>query len=97
MRDSTALMAAAAATALLLLVSVAAADMSIKSYRERSEEETRRVFVEWKAKHGKTYASVGEEERRYVVFKDNLRFIEQHNAAADAGLSSSRLADYTIF
>ncbi|KAL6597903.1 hypothetical protein ACP70R_046708 [Stipagrostis hirtigluma subsp. patula] len=87
MRSSTALMAAAA---LLLL---AAADTSIVS---RSEEETRRMFVEWKAKHGKTYGSVAEEERRYAFFKDNLRLIDEANAAAVAAHSSSRLG-LTVF
>ncbi|CAN6277159.1 unnamed protein product [Urochloa humidicola] len=82
----------AAAAALLLLVSLAAAaDMSIVSYGERSEEETRRMYAEWMATHGKTYNALGEEERRYEVFKDNIRYIDAHNAAADAGVHSFRL------
>ncbi|KAI4969321.1 hypothetical protein ZWY2020_000235 [Hordeum vulgare] len=85
MRSSTALMVAA--SLLLLLVSLAAADIEIP-YRERSEEETRKVFVEWKAKYGKTYNSIGEEERRYATFKNTLRNIDQHNAA---GIPSYRL------
>lgn len=81
-----------AAVALLLLVSLAAAaDMSIISYGERSEEETRRMYAEWMATHGRTYNAIGEEERRYQVFKDNLRYIDAHNAAADAGVHSFRL------
>uniref|UniRef100_K3Y8C3 Cathepsin propeptide inhibitor domain-containing protein n=1 Tax=Setaria italica TaxID=4555 RepID=K3Y8C3_SETIT len=91
-----------AAAALLLLVSLAAAaDMSIVSYGERSEEETRRMYAEWMATHGRTYNAIGEEERRYQVFKDNLRYIDAHNAAADAGVHSFRLglnrfADLTV-
>jgi hypothetical protein len=81
-----------AAAALLLLLSLAAAaDMSIVSYGERSEEETRRVYDEWMSRHGKAYNAIGEEERRYQVFRDNLRYIDQHNAAADAGVHSFRL------
>jgi hypothetical protein len=83
MRGSTALMAAL----LLLLVSLAAADIPIP-HREKSEEEMRLIFVEWKAKMGKTYSSAGEEERRYATFKDSLRRIDQHNAA---GIHSYRL------
>ncbi|XBI04796.1 hypothetical protein VPH35_133035 [Triticum aestivum] len=62
MRSSTALMAAV--SLLLLLVSLAAAaDIQI---RDKSEEETRRIF----------------EERRYAIFKDNLlRSIDQQSAA----------------
>jgi hypothetical protein len=84
--------ASLAAAALLLLVSLAAAaDMSIVSYGERSEEETRRMYAEWMATHGRTYNAIGEEERRYQVFRDNLRYIDAHNAAADAGVHSFRL------
>ncbi|XBI95740.1 hypothetical protein VPH35_032135 [Triticum aestivum] len=90
MRSSMALLAAAAA--LLLLVSLAAAaDMSIVSYGERSEEEVRRMYAEWMSEHRRTYNAIGEEERRFEVFRDNLRYIDQHNAAADAGLHSFRL------
>jgi hypothetical protein len=81
----------AAAALLLLLPLAAAADMSIVSYGERSEEETRRMYVDWMARHGKAYNAVGEEERRYQVFKDNLRYVDRHNAAADAGVHSFRL------
>lgn len=92
MGASTTTSLAAAAAALLLLVSLAAAaDMSIISYGERSEEETRRMYAEWMATHGRTYNAIGEEERRYQVFRDNLRIIDEHNAAADAGVHSFRL------
>ncbi|XP_047066075.1 oryzain alpha chain-like [Lolium rigidum] len=92
MRSSRSLLASAAAVLLLLLLSLAAAaDMSIVSYGERSEEETRRVYAEWMAQHGRTYNALGEEDRRFQVFRDNLRYIDQHNTAADAGLHSFRL------
>ncbi|CAD6335767.1 unnamed protein product [Miscanthus lutarioriparius] len=71
MRRSTALKAAAA---LLVLLSLAAAYLSIMSYRERREEERiHRVFMEWKAHCNKTYNSTCEEEHRYAVFKENFR------------------------
>jgi hypothetical protein len=91
MRSSRSLLASAAAVLLLLLSLAAAADMSIVSYGERSEEETRRVYAEWMAQHGRTYNALGEEDRRFQVFRDNLRYIDQHNTAADAGLHSFRL------
>lgn len=92
MGTSTTTRTSLAAAALLLLLSLAAAaDMSIISYGERSEEEARRMYVEWMAQHGKTYNAIGEEEHRYQVFKDNLRYIDAHNAAADAGVHSFRL------
>ncbi|KAM0873806.1 hypothetical protein ACQ4PT_037837 [Festuca glaucescens] len=89
MRRSTALLAAAAA---LLLSLAAAADMSIVSYGERSEEEARRMYAEWKAEHGRNSNAIGgEDELRFAVFRDNLRYIDEHNAAADAGVHSFRL------
>jgi opacity protein-like surface antigen len=89
MRSSTALLAAAAA---LLLSLAAAADMSIVSYGERSEEEARRMYAEWKAEHGRNSNAIGgEDELRFAVFRDNLRYIDEHNAAADAGVHSFRL------
>ncbi|KAL6603707.1 hypothetical protein ACP70R_044068 [Stipagrostis hirtigluma subsp. patula] len=46
------------------------------------EEETRRMFVGWKAKYDKTYRDVGEEECRYMLFKENRRIVVKLNAAA---------------
>jgi hypothetical protein len=72
-----------AAAALLLLVSLLAAAAAAMSnttgsmHKERSEEETRRIFLEWKAELGKTYSSVAEEERGYDMFKHRLRDIGQ--------------------
>ncbi|KAF7105066.1 hypothetical protein CFC21_105907 [Triticum aestivum] len=66
--------------ALLLLVSLLAAATSNTSdnvHNERSEEETRRIFLEWKAELGKTYSSLAEEERAYDMFKHRLHDIDQ--------------------
>ncbi|XP_012701469.1 oryzain alpha chain-like [Setaria italica] len=52
--------------------------MGEKSY----EEEARRMFVGWKAKYGKTYRDVGEEECWYKLFKANRRVVVKLNAAA---------------
>lgn len=49
-----------------------------KSY----EEEARRMFVGCKAKYGKTYRDVGEEECWYKLFKANRRVVVKLNAAA---------------
>ncbi|KAK3157348.1 hypothetical protein QOZ80_2AG0119950 [Eleusine coracana subsp. coracana] len=52
---------------------------------ESYEEETRRMFVGWKAKYKKTYRDVDEEECRYMLFKGNRRVVVNLNAAAAAG------------
>jgi hypothetical protein len=56
----------------------------IRIGEESYEEETRRMFVGWKAKYKKTYRDVGEEECRYRLFKGNRRFVVRLNAAAAA-------------
>ncbi|XP_019708079.1 cysteine proteinase mucunain isoform X1 [Elaeis guineensis] len=93
----------AVAAALLLFclaaAAVAAPDMSIISYDEahgvqgleRSEEEMRLLYEGWLAKHGRADNALGEKERRFEIFKDNVRFIDAHNAAADSGHRSFRL------
>nr|BBD74167.1 Ficin 1c [Ficus carica] len=46
----------------------------------RTDVEVREMFVNWMATHGRAYNSLGEEERRFEIFKDNLRFVDEHNA-----------------
>ncbi|MBW3874772.1 hypothetical protein HHB55_11080, partial [Neisseria meningitidis] len=69
-----------------LFASSLAADFSIiangKSHvvPRRSEAERRAMFEAWLVKHRKNYNALGEKERRFEIFKDNLRFIDEHNA-----------------
>ncbi|KAG1363324.1 oryzain alpha chain [Cocos nucifera] len=87
----------ATAVVLLLLALASAATaagdsgMSILGYGERSEEEVRRLYQAWKARHSRSNNALDEDERRFEIFRENLRFIDQHNAAADAGVYSFRL------
>jgi len=41
-------------------------------------------FNNWKALHGKEYASIEEEEARFEVFMDNHNMIEAHNAKGES-------------
>nr|AAB70820.2 cysteine protease Mir1 [Zea mays]QIS68540.1 cysteine protease Mir1 [Zea mays] len=82
---------------------------------ERADEEVRRMYEAWKSKHGRGGSSnddcdmaPGDDEQeeedrrlRLEVFRDNLRYIDAHNAEADAGLHTFRLgltpfADLTL-
>lgn len=73
---------------LTVLAVASALDMSIISYDRRhadksawkSDEEVMSIYEEWVVKHGKVYNSVGEKEKRFRIFKDNLKFVEEHNA-----------------
>ncbi|CAK9136453.1 unnamed protein product [Ilex paraguariensis] len=64
-----------------------ALDMSIISYdqnhglkTQRTDEEVKAVYESWLVKHGKAYNAIGEMEKRFEIFQDNLKFIDEHNA-----------------
>ncbi|XP_078439021.1 cysteine proteinase RD21A-like [Wolffia australiana] len=69
---------------------------------ERTEEEVRRMYEEWRAKHRRGERSTGnlgeESDRRFEIFKDNLRFIDEHNRPEknhSYTLGLNRFADLT--
>ncbi|OAY33730.1 cysteine proteinase COT44 [Manihot esculenta] len=80
-----------------------AMDMSIIRYNDhhhpkswRSDNEIINMYNWWLSKHGKTYNKLGEREERFEIFKDNLRFIDEHNSknrSYKVGLT--RFADLT--
>ncbi|XP_028772580.1 cysteine proteinase RD21A-like [Neltuma alba] len=65
-----------------------ALDMSIISYDRthpdkstgRTDDEVMAIYEHWLVEHGKVYNALGEKEKRFEIFKDNLRFIDEHNA-----------------
>ncbi|KAA8547147.1 hypothetical protein F0562_003587 [Nyssa sinensis] len=46
----------------------------------RSDQEVMGMYHWWLAKHRKAYNGLGEKEKRFEIFKDNLRFIDEHNS-----------------
>ncbi|XP_057949704.1 zingipain-2-like [Malania oleifera] len=102
--SSSSAMAMAALFFLFFTLS-SAVDMSIITYdshhmsggsSERTEEEVMGIYERWLADHRKTYNGLGEKQERFQIFKDNLRFIEEHNAlnrSYKVGLN--RFADLT--
>lgn len=83
---------AAVKVVLLLCFFVAAA-------ASRTEDEVRQLYEEWKAKHRKNSVELGEESlRRFDIFKDNLRYIDEHNRPENNHsykLGLNRFADLT--
>lgn len=45
----------------------------------RSDNEVMSLFEKWLVKHGKIYNALGEKAKRFEIFKENLRFIDEHN------------------
>lgn len=72
---------------------------------ERADEEVRHLYEAWKLEHGRPARGNdgdGDDDLlRLEVFRDNLRYIDAHNAEADVGLHGFRLgltpfADLTL-
>ncbi|GAB4846954.1 hypothetical protein Ancab_025964 [Ancistrocladus abbreviatus] len=63
----------------------------------RSDEEVMGIYQWWMAKHRKIYNGLGEREKRFQVFKDNLRFIDEHNSRSNRSykLGLNKFADLT--
>lgn len=87
----------------ILAVSTAL-DMSIIGYDQthvdksssRTDEEVMGLYEAWLVKHGKVYNDLGEKEKRFEIFKDNLMFIDRHNAENRSyKLGLNRFADLT--
>lgn len=79
-----------------------AADMSIISYDEKhglssANDDLLTMYESWIVKHGKSYNALGEKEKRFQIFKENLRYIEEQNAAPGRTfkLGLNRFADLT--
>lgn len=62
----------------------------------RTQEQVAALYKSWLVKHGKAYNALGERERRFEIFKDNLRFIDEHNREPRSyTLGLTRFADLT--
>ncbi|KAL3526812.1 hypothetical protein ACH5RR_011468 [Cinchona calisaya] len=63
----------------------------------RTDEEVKAIYEWWSAKHGKTYNGFGENEKRFGIFKDNLKFIDEHNSEQNRTykVGLNRFADLT--
>ncbi|GAA0152351.1 cysteine protease [Lithospermum erythrorhizon] len=63
----------------------------------RREEEVKEMYDWWLVEHGKSYKAIGEKEKRFEIFKDNLKYIEEENKVASRSykLGLNRFADIT--
>ncbi|KAL6651597.1 hypothetical protein ACP70R_010522 [Stipagrostis hirtigluma subsp. patula] len=98
-------LALAIACFLLLASSAAAATgttatttTTTTSFGAKTEAEARAMYDLWLARHGRASNALGEYERRFRAFWDNLRFVHAHNARAGGHgyrLGLNRFADLT--
>ncbi|KAF7840802.1 cysteine proteinase RD21a-like [Senna tora] len=72
-------------------------DYDAKVHVRRDDAHVRKMYEAWLVKHGKAYNALGEKERRFEIFKDNLRFIDEHNRVENRSfqLGLTRFADLT--
>ncbi|KAL6982967.1 hypothetical protein U1Q18_016362 [Sarracenia purpurea var. burkii] len=62
----------------------------------RTEEEVTAMYESWLITHGKSYNAMEEKERRFQIFRDNLRFVDAHNAGNRTyKVGLNRFADLT--
>lgn len=63
----------------------------------RTKDEVMGLYESWLVKHGKAYKGLGEKETRFKIFKDNLRFIDEHNNSENRTykVGLNRFADLT--
>ncbi|RDX87643.1 Cysteine proteinase RD21A, partial [Mucuna pruriens] len=90
-------MATKAMISILLFLSFtlsSAMDTSIINY---TDNEVMAMYEEWLVKHHKVYNGLGEKDKRFQVFKDNLNFIQEHNNAHNHTykLGLNKFADMT--
>ncbi|KAG2306250.1 hypothetical protein Bca4012_084713 [Brassica carinata] len=64
---------------------------------ERSESEVQQMYERWLVENRKNYNGLGEKQRRFNIFKDNLKLIEAHNSVPHRSyeLGLTRFADLT--
>ncbi|PWA65039.1 hypothetical protein CTI12_AA339080 [Artemisia annua] len=88
----------------LFTVSSAIDDMSIIEYDAkhmsssswRTDDEVNAMYEAWLVKHGKFYNAINEKENRFQIFKDNLRYIDEHNSGDHSyKLGLNKFADLT--
>ncbi|KAJ1382841.1 Peptidase C1A, papain C-terminal [Sesbania bispinosa] len=79
----------------LLLLAVGISQVMSRKLHEASLRER---HEQWIAKYGKMYKDAVEKEKRFLIFKDNVEFIESFNAAGNKPykLGVNHLADLTI-
>ncbi|KAF9683663.1 hypothetical protein SADUNF_Sadunf04G0037200 [Salix dunnii] len=80
-----------------LLIILATWAAKIESRPLDEQEYTLKMHAEWMAQHGRVYGDLREQEKRYLIFKENIERIEAFNSGSDRGykLGVNKFADLT--
>ncbi|XP_027911943.1 zingipain-2-like [Vigna unguiculata] len=80
--------------ALLLLLSICTSQVVSRNLHEASMSKR---HEQWMKKYGKTYKNAAEKQKRFLIFKHNVQFIESFNAAGNKPykLGINHIADQT--
>lgn len=90
--SSTMLMLMISITTVFSLLFLASASASF----ERSDKEVLGLYMKWQAQHGKAQNGLLERGERFEIFKDNLKFIDEHNSVdRPYKLGLNKFADLT--
>ncbi|MCD9559052.1 Cysteine proteinase rd21a [Datura stramonium] len=80
----------------------ASSDMSIISYDEshihrRTDDEVAALYESWLIEHGKSYNALDEKDKRFQIFKENLKYIDEQNSVPNKSykLGLTKFADLT--
>ncbi|GAA0152785.1 cysteine protease [Lithospermum erythrorhizon] len=79
-------------------MSIIGYDNTITSSSVRTDDEVMSLYESWLVNHGKTFNAIGEKDKRFEIFKDNLRYIDEQNNVPNRSykLGLNRFADLTI-
>lgn len=90
-RQKTLMMAIAMITLFSLLF------LTPSASSERTDEEVMGLYLRWQAQHGKAQNGLpGSGDKRFRIFKDNLKFIDEHNSVdRPYKLGFNKFADLT--
>ncbi|WZY73263.1 hypothetical protein YC2023_005503 [Brassica napus] len=89
-------------TLTLVIISVSLLSWSLGSATatetQRNETEVRLLYEQWLVENGKNYINgLEEKEKRFKIFSDNLKFIDEHNSVPNRSyeVGLTRFADLT--
>ncbi|KAF2554525.1 hypothetical protein F2Q68_00017219 [Brassica cretica] len=82
-------------TLLVLLASSSLSGVTAKADHRNPEEV--KMFERWLVENHKNYNGLGEKDKRFEIFMDNLKFVQEHNSVPNQSyeLGLTRFADLT--